>query len=77
MTIETNIQNIAKVSITIRYTGLFSLLPLPCSLLPAPCSLFPVPCSLLPAPCSLKTCTSPNLKPLYCVCYSDDEKLRF
>ncbi|NEP29743.1 MAG: hypothetical protein F6K49_50530 [Moorea sp. SIO3I6] len=32
--------------ITIRYTGLFSLLPTPYSLLPTPCSLFPAPCSL-------------------------------
>nr|WP_229415193.1 nuclear transport factor 2 family protein [Moorena bouillonii] len=32
--------------ITIRYTGLFSLLPTPYSLLPTPCSLLPAPCSL-------------------------------
>ncbi|WP_293061188.1 MULTISPECIES: hypothetical protein [unclassified Moorena] len=29
------------VCLTIRYTGLFFLFPLPTSLLPAPCSLLP------------------------------------
>ncbi|NEO43711.1 MAG: hypothetical protein F6K55_06070 [Moorea sp. SIO4A3] len=28
---------LARSAITISYTGLFSLLPAPCSLLPAPC----------------------------------------
>ncbi|WP_424102585.1 hypothetical protein [Moorena producens] len=34
------------VCITIRYTGLFSLLPVPCCLFPVACSLLPVPCCL-------------------------------
>ncbi|NEP27794.1 hypothetical protein [Moorena sp. SIO3I6] len=51
MVIKNSVLRFTAVCITIRYTGLFSLLPL----FPSWEGLGVGFCSLLPAPCSLKT----------------------